>query len=153
MKKRAIALTAVVVVAAVIAIVAISLTLKPHSSGQAINSQSPSSAQGNALFSQSQYYQFSYLIFPGALSPNAKKAITGFNLDLKNNSDGSTTVNLVAVNPEYKTQEYTVKPGEKLYFIERTLRDDSSGEDMFPSDDMAVVVDSNGYIIQGPGSA
>jgi len=150
-KKKAITLSvisAVIIVVAVLAILAFSMN------GHAVNSNAAdiSSAQ-KTLFSNSPYYSYAYQIFPGVLSADAQKAITGFNLDLKNNQDGSVTMTLNATNQEYQTQEYTMKPGEKLYFIERSLGDDSDGDEHFLGDDKAVVVNSEGYIVQGPGSA
>jgi len=149
-KKKA----AVLSVVSVVAVAAIAMIIVFSLNGHAVqNPGSQNGANSETLFSSSQFYQYAYQIFPGVLSPSAREAITGFNLDLKNNPDGSTTINLVATNPEYKNQTYTVQQGQKLYFIERSLRDDSGGEEKFLGDDMAVVVNSAGYIVQGPNSA
>ncbi len=146
-KRKAIVLGVVVLIAAaIIAVLAFSL------SGRAVSNQNSSSGSG-ALFSSSQFYPYSYQIFPGALSPEAQRAVTGFRLETQNDSDGSVTIKLIAINPEYQNQTYNVQPGQKLYFIERSLGDDSGGEERFPGDDAAIVVNSAGYIVQGPGSA
>ncbi len=145
-KKKAIVFGVVAVVAVAI-IVALAFSL----SGHAVKNQSPSSNQGT-LFSSSQFYRYAYQIFPGALSAEAQRATTGFNVKVQNNSDGSATINLTTINQEYQNQTYSVKQGEKLYFIERSLGDDSAGEERFLGDDMAIVVNSAGYIVQGPGS-
>lgn len=101
-------------------------------------------------FSDSSNYQYAYKIFPGTLSATAKQALTGFAMTTKNMPDGSIQVTLTAQKPEYKTQQYIVKTGYSLYFIEMNLRDDNTAEneDMNLHDDSAVVVDSQGYIAQ-----
>ena len=48
---------------------------------------------------------------------------------------------------EYKDQVYTVKTGEKLYFIEKFLQDDQNGEEKNIKDDTAVLVDTEGYVV------
>jgi hypothetical protein len=68
------------------------------------------------------------------------------------NSDGTTTYNLIALNSEYQNQSYTLQSGQSLYFIERSMGDDGNGSENFLGDDHAVIVDSSGYIIQGPTS-
>lgn len=122
------------------------------------SSNSPASQQNSAQpamtkLSDSQYANYAYLISTDTLSSDAQMAVTGFNIQKASNSDGSVTYSLVAVNPEYQTQTYTLKSGQSLYFIERNLGDDAGGVENFPGDDMAVVVDANGYIVSGPGSA
>lgn len=116
------------------------------------SSQQTSSNQGTKL-SDSQYANAAYLISTDTLSADAQTAITGFNIQKTSNSDGSTTYNLIAINPEYQTQSYTIQPGQSLYFIENNLGDDSTGAENFPGDDMAIVVDANGFIVSGPGPA
>jgi hypothetical protein len=100
------------------------------------------------LFADSPMFSFAYQIFPGALSADAKQAMTGFTTQIQTTSDGSTQVTMTATNPEYTSQQYVVKPGYKLYFIEKNPGDDSVSEnkDGFLADDTAVLVDAQGYI-------
>lgn len=152
MKKSNITLIVIAAVVATFLIVSSLTFFRPHTSGYAVKTSASGTQNSGTLFSQSPYYKMAYQIFPGPLSSNARKATTGFNIQMKNGSAG-TTINIVATNPAYKNQSYTLTSGDKLYFIERTLIDDSNGEDRFPTDDMAVVVNSQGYIVQGSGSA
>lgn len=89
-------------------------------------------------------------IFPGALTSEAKTALSGFTVTTETVADGSSIVTLTSNNPEYKTQKYIVTPGAFLYFIENNSSDDSgdavSSADRYLGDDTAVVVDANGYI-------
>ncbi len=114
----------------------------------------PASATGQKL-SDSPYANYAYLISSDPLSSDARTALTGFKLSKAQNSDGSTTYTLTALKQGYQNQTYTVKSGQSLYFIERSLGDDNADtdEDNFLADDMAVVVDSNGVIVEGPGQA
>jgi hypothetical protein len=101
-------------------------------------------------FSDSSDFQYGYKIFPGTLSSESKQAMAGFAFTTKAMPDGSTQITLTAQNPFYKTQQYTVKPGFTLYFIERNIKDDDAQKDSdaMTLDDAAVLVDSQGYIAQ-----
>jgi hypothetical protein len=99
-------------------------------------------------FSDSSDFQYAYKIFPGTLSTTAKQAMASFAFTTKALSDGSTQVTLTSQNPFYKTQQYTVKSGYSLYFIERNIKDDDSQKDSdtMVLDDAAILVDPQGYI-------
>jgi len=101
-------------------------------------------------FSASSDFQYSYKIFPGILSTESKQAMSGFAFTTKAMPDGSAQVTLTAQNPEYTTQQYTVKPGDTLYFIERNLKDDDPKKDTDANmhDDTAILVNPQGYIVQ-----
>jgi hypothetical protein len=106
-------------------------------------------ATGKQLFKDSPSFAKAYQIFPGPLSDQAKLAMTGFMTKTESQMDGSVVVTMTATNTEYKNQQYTVKPGYSLYFIEKSLGDDSASEntDRFLPDDMAVLVDAQGYVV------
>lgn len=98
-------------------------------------------------FTDSNLASIAYQIFPGPMSAETVKAIAGFNIKTTPNADATTLISLTSTNPEYKDQQYTVKPGEILYFIEKNPGDDSENKDKFMADDTAVLVDANGFII------
>ena len=100
------------------------------------------------LFADSPDAPYAYLISGGSFDASTTKALTGFMVQTSTNADGSMQIMLKAVNPEYQTQTYAVEPGEKLYFVEKILGDDKGETDSFPNDDSAILVDSNGYIVQ-----
>jgi len=143
----------VLVLAAVVVI-----ATRSNSTGSTIansNTQSSTNSAGTGSttsmkFSDSPYYPYRYLISGDTLSPDAQNAITGFNLSKTSNSDGTTTYTLTALKSEYVSQTYTLQPGQSLYFIERSMGDDDTAgnTDYNLGDDMAVVVDSNGNIVQ-----
>jgi len=145
MKTLGISLIAIVILALVIGGIAI-LSNKPTTTMNAIASGNVNSNQ--TKLSESPYANYAYLISSDSLSSEAQQAISGFNINKQTNSDGTTTINLVALNPEYQNQSYTLQPGQSLYFIERSMGDDGNGSETFLGDDHAIVVDSNGYIIQ-----
>ena len=114
-------------------------------------SQASSTAAMTAKkFSDSDDYKYSYKIFPGTLSADSKQAMAGFAFTTKGMSDGSTQITLTSQNQFYKTQQYVVKAGDSLYFIERNINDDDSEKDTDSkyTDDTAVIVDPQGYIAQ-----
>jgi hypothetical protein len=101
-------------------------------------------------FSDSSDFQYAYKIFPGAISVESKQAMSGFMMITKTLPDSSTQIVLTAQELGYTSQQYIVKPGDTLYFIERNLQDDNPQEDSDANshDDTAVLVDSQGYIAQ-----
>lgn len=107
------------------------------------------SVQSNStvLFSSSQIYPYSYLIYPGSLSSNAKAALSGFTIMNRTLANGSTE--LFIEEQRYGiNQSITLASNDKLYFIETTFSEDGFGNDGSLSDDGFVVVNSKGYIIQ-----
>jgi hypothetical protein len=100
--------------------------------------------------SESKDSKNAFLIFPGTVSPEAKKAMTGFKISTSPQADGSTQVVMTSTNPEYKDQMYLVGAGNSLYFIERFAGEDNEQEDTDKGlkDDTAVIVDPSGYIVQ-----
>jgi hypothetical protein len=101
------------------------------------------------LFKDSSMFQYAYQIFPGPISDQTKNAMAGFMTTSKTLPDGSTQITMTATNPEYKNQQYSVKPGYVLYFIEKSPGDDSASEntDRYLPDDTAVLVDPQGYAV------
>jgi hypothetical protein len=99
-------------------------------------------------FSDSPNLQYAYRIFPGTISTESKQAMAGFAFATKAMPDGSTRITLTSENKFYKTQQYTVKPGYTLYFIETNLKDDDAQKDTdtMYRDDTAILVDPQGDI-------
>ena len=94
-------------------------------------------------------FKNAYEIFPGPITAESKTAMAGFAIKSTLNTDGSTLIELSSTNPEYKNQRYTVKPGQKLYFIEKFAGEDSEKEntDTGLRDDSAIVVDVDGFVV------
>jgi hypothetical protein len=99
------------------------------------------------LFSSSPLSQNAFLISTTPYDAKTKTALIGFTVTKKTQTDGSVLYTLNSTNPNYQTQTYTVKSGEKLYFIEGMPGDDNGTTDRTVADDTAVVVDANGYIV------
>jgi len=111
-------------------------------------------AAASVKFVDQPYYKQAYLISGDALDAEAKSALSGFDLTKTAQPDGSTLFTLKAVKPGYTDQRYSLKPGQKLYFIEYFLQDDDpvKNEDRNMKDDLGVVVDADGNVVQGPAS-
>ena len=135
-----------------ILIVGLLLFLAGCGSPMTQNNSNTNSSNGsiNVKFSDQPYYNSSYLISSDNLSTDAQAALSGFSLSKKAMPDGTTQITLKALSTEYHDQQYTLKPGEQLYFIEKTLGDDQANQDSNLHDDTAVVVDSQGNVVQGP---
>ncbi len=114
---------------------------------QGNNGTTAQNGSGPVKFADSADWSYAYLISGDNLDANATAALVGFQLQKNSLADGSINITLKAQSSEYTDQSYVVKPGQKLYFIERTLRDDQDGERNL-HDDQAVVVDANGFVVQ-----
>ena len=120
------------------------------------NSQSSSSTQSSAgagqKFTDQSYFKNAYLISDPALSADAKMALTGFTMGKQTLANGDTQITLTAQKAEYHNQQYTLRPGDQLYFIEKFLGDDNAeaNEEKNTMDDSAVVVDSQGNVVGQP---
>ncbi len=101
-------------------------------------------------FADQDYAKSAYLISGDTLTADAKTALTGFSMSKVKNADGSTTVTLKALKPEYHDQVYTLKAGEQLYFIEKFLQDDVNGVEKNIGDDTAAIVDAAGMVVEAP---
>ena len=128
-----------------LSIVAIAACAPTGSSQQA--SQAPAAAGEKTKLADEPYAQFAYLISGDTLDSAAQTALTGFEMQKTANPDGTTTIKLNSSNPEYQDQSYTLKQGEQLYFIERSLGDDRDDYEHNLRDDFAVVVDADGYVV------
>jgi len=114
--------------------------------------QTAQNAAPDLKFADQPYYKMSYLISGDALSADAKMALTGFAMNKQNAANGGTQITLTAQKTEYHNQQYTLRPGDQLYFIEKFLGDDNNeaNEDKNMGDDQAVVVDSQGNVVGQP---
>lgn len=116
---------------------------------QANTSNIPTNPEaGRTKLSDSRDANNAYLISGDTLDAATQRAISGFSIQKTPNADGTTTISLTSSNPEYQNQSYTLQSGEQLYFIERSLGDDSNNEEGALGDDSAIIVDAQGYIVQ-----
>lgn len=93
-------------------------------------------------------FQYAFQIAPGDLSDSAKKALVGWTITTEKKSDGSVVVTLTPKDSDDQDQQYTVKSGQVLYFIEQTPADDKSDldTDLNYRDDYGIVTDASGLI-------
>ena len=78
----------------------------------------------------------------------AKASLVGWTIKPVKNKDGSATVSLVPKNPSDPTSSYTVKAGQKLYFVEMSTGDDKANtdEDANLRDDYGIITDAAGIV-------
>lgn len=109
-------------------------------------SHMPFLTKGDNLF-DSPLYKFAYQIVPGDLSASSERALYGWNIKQEKQLDNSILVTLTPKDSDDQNQQYTVKTGNTLYFIEQTPADDKSGNvDKNLRDDYGVIVDGNGIV-------
>lgn len=106
----------------------------------------PSAMKGTKLMS-SPLSTHAYLVFPGDLTDEAKKATNGWQIKTEKNTDGSTDVSFIPMESTDTKQVYTVASGNQLYFVELNLGDDTKpGADINLRDDYGVITDKDGTI-------
>lgn len=137
----------IVVLVLIIGTWVVTSSFKQSSANLALNNNQTTNNNLPQLFADSPLSQNAYLISGPTFDTNTQTALAGFNVTKKVLADNSTEVTLNSTNPQYQTQTYTVKPGQKLYFIETMSGDDNNNEDRNLGDDAAILVDANGYIV------
>jgi hypothetical protein len=144
MKKQTVPI--VILLALIVSGIVFLVSRAPKGNSQSMNSNVSGTA--GVKLADEPYAPYVYLVDPNNLSSKAKQALTGFNVTADTLSNGDTKINLAAINPEYRSQSYELKPGQKFYFIESSFGDDSDNHESNPRDDSGVVVDQNGYVVQ-----
>jgi hypothetical protein len=117
-----------------------------------INTPNQTVNTNSQKFSEQAYFKNAYLISAYTLSNDAKMALTGFKMEKKIMPDGTTKIDLKALETQYHDQSYTLKNGEQLYFIDKFLGDDQGNSESNIGDDTAVIVSSDGVIVQSPAT-
>ncbi len=92
--------------------------------------------------------KFAFKIAPGDIPPESQAKLTGFAVKSTKLADGSEQVSLTPKDADDQFQQYTVKPGQVLYFIEMTGSDDVGSQDLDKNyrDDYGMITDANGVI-------
>ena len=103
-------------------------------------------SKGSSL-TGSDLEKYAFEVFP-VMSDAAKKAITGFDIKTQKLADGSTQVNFVPKDSDDQSQQYIVKAGNTLYFVEMTVMDDKpdADKDLNYRDDYGIITDANGIV-------
>lgn len=93
-------------------------------------------------------YKYTYKIAPGEIADSAKQALTGWTVTTNAKADGSTVVTLTPKDSDDQNQQYTIKSGQVLYFVEQTPADDKvdADKDLNYRDDYGIITDQNGII-------
>ena len=94
------------------------------------------------------YWPNAYLISEGNFDAQTQAALAGFTVTSADSPDGGKTITLKAVDPRYHDQTYALKPGQKLYFVEKSMGDDQNNQEYNLRDDWGVVTNSDGTIMQ-----
>ncbi len=109
------------------------------------------SIKGTKLQDNPMLNQHSYLIYPvnGTSPADVKAALNGWTMSTVASSGGSMLVTLTPNNTEQEDhkQQFTVETGDKLYFVELNLSDDQNGQDRMWFDDVGILTDKNGVIL------
>lgn len=110
------------------------------------NQTNSSSGNSTVLFNTSYLAPYTYLIYPGNISSQAKAAMSGFTMSANQLKNGSALITLTFI-PLKANQTVLVKPGYKLYFIESSLSDDGFNGESSLSDDGYIIVSPSGYVV------
>ncbi len=163
MNSKAVAAVAVIVVVIVVAGAFLLLNHPAYNSqttSAATTTASPTTANTNTsvttsiagnqsmaeLFNNSQYFPYAYLISGNAALSSAGIAATSdFNISTTGLQNGSTMY-VLRFKGSGAVYNITMAHGDKLYYIDRNLGDDSA-TDITTGDDGYAVVNATGYIV------
>lgn len=156
------------IVAAVLAVIIIAtagfiLSTSHKGAGSPANSQNRSanstaqSAQSTGAFvpirfNQTDYYNYSYLISTGNLSAQTKNALGPFSPSFMQFPNGTARI-VMTLAGRSGNQTIMVPGGERLYFVDGSLRDDNSTADSNFTDDGLAVVNATGYVVNMNGNS
>lgn len=92
--------------------------------------------------------KFSYQVYPGSLSDSAKTALVGWNIKTQTLNNGLVQISLTPKDADDQSQQYTLKPDQKLYFVEMTKADDSTNpeQDKNLRDDYGIITNQEGIV-------
>jgi hypothetical protein len=110
------------------------------------SSTAPSQKLG-PLLSSTQYAPYAFLIYPGPESSQARLATTGFAIQVAPHA-GKINLSVSVPGSGQAAQTSSFPSGDRVYFIEATLGDDSGGVEYSLGDDGVVVTNAQGYIVQ-----
>jgi len=99
------------------------------------------------VFAQSADYKYAHEIYP-AQAADATKTLGAFSFSTINRGGGIVQVTLTNGAEGYLGQSVVVGPGQTIYFVEKSSRDDTDQEDSSTRDDYLVAVDAQGMVLQ-----
>lgn len=94
------------------------------------------------------YWSRAHLVSDGPIDAATQRAMAGFTVQTAAQPDGSKKITLHTTVRGVQDRTYDLKPGQKLYFIEGGMGDDTAGQEYALGDDAAVVTAQDGTIVQ-----
>ncbi len=104
-------------------------------------------AASSIRFADWQYRQYAFQIYPGDVSSDAKKALSGYQFSVQDQGNKAVLL-LKALSSNYKDYQVSVDKGNTAYFVETSMRDDPTNQENNLRDDLVIVVNPEGYILQ-----
>lgn len=99
------------------------------------------------LLSSTAYASYSYQLYPGSPSSNAKLALAGFSFSVHpNGSSVRFTLNVLGGSQAPITKTYP--SSDHIYFVEANFGDDAQTAEYNFGDDGVVVTDATGHVVQ-----
>ena len=121
---------------------------QPSPTPNAQASPAPSAtAKPPVRFADWPYQRYAFQVYPGAIGPDAEKALAGFDLSVQDKGDKVLLV-FKALTSRYKDATVSVDKTNTAYFIETSMRDDPSSQENNLDDDGVIQVDPQGYIVR-----
>lgn len=96
----------------------------------------------------SRYARYAYLISGKTLSPDATRALDGFEWNRTRVNATTVRITLTPDEPRYQQYSVLVRNDRKLYFLETSFGDDAPKRENQLNDDAPVMVDHDGYVVQ-----
>ena len=99
------------------------------------------------LLSSTQYAPYALRVYPGSESSQTRQATAGFTIHVTPHAR-TIKLSVAASGSGQAAQTSTFPAGDRVYFIEASLGDESGNVDYNFGDDGVVVTNAHGYIVQ-----
>lgn len=116
-------------------------TTSPSTSGSAAQKLGP-------LLGSTPYASYTYQLYPGRESGQARLATAGFDVSVRPSGSGTMTVSISAAGGTQGAQTTTYPASDRVYFIEASFGDDSGNTEYNFGDDGVIVTSAQGRIVQ-----
>jgi hypothetical protein len=118
-----------------------------RSSNARPSSSAARSQKVGPLLSSTPYAAYAFRLYPGPETSQARQATAGFKIHVAPRA-GTIEVSVSASGGTQGAQTTTFPAGDRVYFIEASLGDESGGLDYNFGDDGVVVTNAQGHVVQ-----
>ena len=119
----------------------------PSSKATPPSTSHPPAQKVGPLLSSTSYAPYAFQVYPGPETSQARQATAGFTIRVAPRA-GTIELSVAAMGSGQAPQTSSFPAGDRVYFIEATLGDESGDVDYNFGDDGVIVTDAHGHVVQ-----